>query len=214
MNCFCVVYAYFYRLTNLHVAIMRLYTRLKSTVLLLFFLLFGAIQASIPVSYAAENIQDESSFHYVLDAGDRLRINVFGEADLSGVYNVSSEGIISFPLIGEIKAAGLSAQALAFNLESRLKDGYLRKPSVSIDIDTHRPFYIMGEVKTPGSYNYVSDMTVLKAVAMAGGFTYRAKEDEVEILRLKNGKMEPIGKISVESQTKPGDVIMVKERFF
>ena len=98
-------------------------------------------------------------------------------------------------------------------IKSRLQEGYLKKPSVSIEILESRPFYILGEVRRPGSYNYIAGMNVLQAVAISGGFTYRANRNEVEVIRGNKAPSVPI-EIRPSESVKPGDIIFVKERFF
>lgn len=147
--------------------------------------------------------------HGGLGPDDVLEIVVYGEKDLSGSYRVGSDGAIAMPLIGEVAVGGLDARAAEESIAAKLADGYLVEPSVTIQVKSARPFYIMGEVKNPGSYSYASNMTVLNAVALAGGFTYRASKDNVAVTR---GGAEV--KISAEEKIAPGDVITVNERFF
>lgn len=157
--------------------------------------------------------QPQSS-SYRLGPGDRVRIVVYGEKDLSGEYAVDGSGLLSFPLIGQIHADGLSADALSREIQGRLSPNYLRDPNVSAEILTYRPFYIVGEVKTPGSYPYVSGMTVLNAVALAGGFTYRAREDQFYLNRNSDGGGKKQIDATPNSDVEPGDVITVRERYF
>ncbi|MCE7886779.1 MAG: polysaccharide export protein [Alphaproteobacteria bacterium PRO2] len=146
---------------------------------------------------------------YALGPDDVLEIVVYGEKELSGNYRVGPDGAIAMPLIGEVHVGGMTARAAEESIESKLADGYLVAPSVTMQVKSARPFYIMGEVKNPGSYSYASNMTVLNAVALAGGFTYRASKDAVEVTR---GGEEI--KIPAEEKIAPGDVITVNERFF
>ncbi len=151
---------------------------------------------------------------YILGPGDKISITVYGEKDLTNDYIVSNVGNISIPLIGQVNVKGLNLSELENVIEQKLKDGYLKSPSVSAQISEYRPFYILGEVRTPGSYSFVSDMSVLNAVALAGGFTYRADKKTVEILRSQQTKSKIIRKIKVDEPLKPGDIILVRERFF
>ncbi|MEL6978556.1 MAG: polysaccharide biosynthesis/export family protein [Pseudomonadota bacterium] len=148
---------------------------------------------------------------YQLDSGDRLRIIVYGEDDLSGEFEVDQSGSISFPLIGTVPGAGLSQRALEAELTTRLRDGYLNQPRVSVEVLNYRPFFIIGEVNKPGSYPYQARLTVNQAVAVAGGFTYRADERDIEIKRADGGLMEDVGGGTV---VLPGDTVRIKERFF
>lgn len=151
-------------------------------------------------------------FEYSLGTGDLLRVTVFGHADLSGEFEVDSAGRISLPLVGDLVVVNQSLEAVENLIVSALQPGYLKNPQVSVEIINYRPFYIIGEVAKPGSYSYVGGMRVINAVAMAGGFTYRAKEDDLLITRAKgDGQQENAGK---ETPVSPGDVIEVPERFF
>lgn len=155
---------------------------------------------------------------YRLGPGDVLQITVYGEDELSGIYRMGPDGIIAMPLIGTIEASDLQVSTLEREIKARLADGYLRNPSVSIDLTELRPFFIMGEVRTPGSYPYMGDMSVLNAVAVAGGFTYRADRKDVKLLRPKPGRQqaapEDYETVPVGEKLLPGDVIVVEERFF
>jgi polysaccharide export outer membrane protein len=111
-----------------------------------------------------------ASAQYALGAGDKLRITVFGEESLSGEYLVPGEGTVAFPLIGDVQATGLTVDQLAREIEARLRDGYLKDPRVSIEVENYRPFYILGEVMKPGEYPFTNGLTVLNAVATANGF--------------------------------------------
>ncbi len=151
---------------------------------------------------------------YRLGPGDRLRVIVFGQKDMTGEYAIDGSGLLSFPLIGQLKAAGLTAEGLEQEIANKLKPDYLRNPNVSVVVLTYRPFYIVGEVKTPGSYAYVTGMSVINAVALAGGFTYRAKESSFYLDRTgKDGKKSRID-AGPDTQVQPGDVITVRERYF
>lgn len=149
---------------------------------------------------------------YVLGIGDKLRITTFGEAELSGEFEVSSTGKIAMPLIGEVAAAGETVVKVQESIRSELASGYLKDPRVSIEVLTYRPFFILGEVMKPGSYDYVNGMTVVNAVALAGGYTYRADKDAITLKHSAgDGKEE---RVAEEATVLPGDVINVPERFF
>ena len=167
----------------------------------------GACQAPPPMDVAAPT--PVSAQEYQLGAGDKVRVHVFGDETLSGEYQVDGRGAFTFPLIGAINAGGLTSTQLESTLETKLKE-YMRTPNVSVEILNYRPFYIVGEIRKPGSYPYVDGMTVVNAVAIAGGFTYRAREGEFYIQR------KPSGQIDARPATPvlPGDVIIVRERFF
>lgn len=150
---------------------------------------------------------------YALGSGDEIRVTVFGEADLSGTFVVDGKGMIAMPLIGEVKVGKLPLRSVENLIETKLKEGFLKKPQVSLEVLNFRPFYILGEVKLPGSYPYVDGMSVLEAVAVAGGFTYRAKKELVEVRRGEEGAKTEI-KLPVDARVQPGDVIRIEERFF
>jgi polysaccharide export outer membrane protein len=156
---------------------------------------------------------DATGGAYRLDSGDHLRIVVYGDQQLSGDYLVDDEGAISMPLINRIEARGLTPTDLEQTITKRLADGFLVDPSVNVQVQGMRPFFILGEVKQPGQYSYANSMTVLSAVAVAGGFTYRAKTDYVQITRRDGAKVVE-GRADLSSLVQPGDVVFVYERFF
>ena len=150
---------------------------------------------------------------YILGSGDRLKITVFGEADLSGEYEIDGVGVVAFPLIGEVPAAGGTARVLEGRIVKKLQGGFLKNPTVSIEILTYRPFFILGEVRRPGSYPYKNGLTVLNAVAMAEGFTYRADQRRVFIKR--DGEVdERVYTLSGTTPVLPGDTIRIPDRRF
>lgn len=154
-----------------------------------------------------------ASDSYQLGAGDRLKITIFDEPDLSGEFELDGAGAVALPLIGQMQALSLSPRELEQRIEAKLLDGYLLRPRVSIEVLSYRPFYIMGEVNQPGSYPYRAGLNVLNAAALAGGFTYRADEDDIEISReaaVGGGRFEA----APATEVMPGDVIRVKERLF
>ena len=158
-------------------------------------------------------LANEAQSTYLLGPGDSLRITVFGESDLSGTFKVADNGTLVMPLVGSVAAAGLSLPDFQKKLVQQLSAKAVKSPDVTLQIEEYRPFFILGEVKHPGSYPYVPDMTVLTAVAIAGGFTVRASEDEVSVTRKKNGvAVESRGRR--DSRVQPGDTIYVYERHF
>ena len=153
----------------------------------------------------------DSQQQYRLGSGDELRINVFGEETLSGDFQVGAKGVVAMPLIGGVAALGLTVNQLEQAIVNKLKPDYLNNPQVSVEVLNYRPFYILGEVNNPGGYPFVSGMTVLEAVALAGGFTYRAKTSKVYIRRASNQAEELI---SITDVVLPGDIIRVREKIF
>ena len=150
---------------------------------------------------------------YTLGNGDRLRITVFGEPDLSGEFLVDGAGLISMPLIGEISAENLTVRDLQRELETRFRDGYLNDPKISAEVINHRPYYIMGEVGRPGEYPFISGLTVLNAVATAEGFTYRANKKVVYVRGVGDTAERKIV-LSSTTPVRPGDTIRIGERIF
>jgi polysaccharide biosynthesis/export protein len=156
---------------------------------------------------------EQSGATYLLGAGDSLRITVFGEPDLSGTFKISDNGSLVMPLVGQVAAQGLSVPDLQKRLVGQLNQKAVKSPDVTIQVEEYRPFFILGEVKNPGSYPYVPDMTVLTAVAIAGGFTFRASQDEVSVTRKHNGKAVE-ARARRDARVLPGDVVNVFERHF
>jgi polysaccharide export outer membrane protein len=150
---------------------------------------------------------------YTLDSGDRLRIVVFGQDGLSNTYLIDVSGKITMPLIGAVPARGCTTGELARAIAERLRRGYLREPHVAIEVETYRPFFILGEVLAPGLYPYVPNMTVETAVAIAGGFTPRAYRYDFEISRSSMG-VTSRQKVPLIAPVRPGDTITVSERWF
>lgn len=150
---------------------------------------------------------------YELASGDRVRVTVYGHEDLSGEFELDASGRIAMPLIQYVDAAGLTLEELERAINAKLQPDYLKNPRVSAEIVGYRPFYILGEVNAPGSYPYVNGITVINAVAVAGGFTYRARKGRIRIERTVGGESLEIDADS-DTPVLPGDVITVPERFF
>jgi protein involved in polysaccharide export with SLBB domain len=151
---------------------------------------------------------------YKLGANDRLRITVFGQPTLTGEYTLDGNGVLAFPLIGNVPAEGVTTSQLQKAIAAKLEPDYLVNPNVSAEVVTRRPFYVIGEVQKPGNYSYVTSLTAINAVAMAGGFTRRARKNEFYIRRLApNGQMVRIEAAS-GAILQPGDTLEVRERIF
>lgn len=150
---------------------------------------------------------------YLLDAGDRLRIQVFGQEGLTNSYIVDAAGNVSMSLIGSIHARGVTTTDLSRAIAARLRNGYIRNPHVSVEVEAYRPFFILGEVNAPGQYPYVPNMTVEAAVAIAGGFAPRASKTDIILARNFNGETMR-GPVPPDYPMRPGDTITVKERWF
>lgn len=149
---------------------------------------------------------------YQLGAADKLKITVFKEADLTGEYVVGQSGAVSFPLVGEVKAQGLTANQFSQNLTEALKR-YIRAPNVSVEVLNYRPFFILGEVKDAGTYPYAAGLTVMDAVATAGGFSYRADTRRVYI-KHANETGEREYRLTSTTPVQPGDNVRIPERRF
>ena len=150
---------------------------------------------------------------YMLDSGDRLRVVVFGQEGLSASYAVDTGGSITMPLIGSVPARGRTPSEVQQAVAAKLRQGYVREPHVAVEVETYRPFFILGEVTLPGQYPYVANMTVETAVAIAGGYTRRASKTRITVRRFNS----PAGEeetVTEDSPIGPGDVIHVPERWF
>jgi polysaccharide export outer membrane protein len=164
-------------------------------------------------SYAAAPMPVRYDAGYRLDAGDKLRVVVYGQEGLTNTYAIDAAGSITMPLIGQVPARGRSPASLASEITGRLRNGYIREPSVAVEIESYRPFFILGEVQAPGQYPYVPNMTVESAIAIAGGFSPRARRDLVTVTHTDaNG----VGRYVVPLGTAlgPGDTVQVGERWF
>jgi len=171
-------------------------------------LLQGCADRRIPTDFQAY-----ADAPYTLGPGDRLRIIVFGQDSLSNSFAVDSSGHISMPLIGAVPATGRTSAQLAREIEGRLRAGYIREPRVSVEVEAYRPFFILGEVTNSGQYPFVNGMSVETAVAIAGGYTPRARKDLAQITRTQDGRTVT-GDVAVTMPVRPGDTIYIQERFF
>jgi polysaccharide biosynthesis/export protein len=168
--------------------------------------LSGAILILLAAAGCASYQPAPPAFHaainkpYLLDSGDRVRVTVFEQTSLTNTYSVDQAGYVAFPLVGSVVARGRTAQQLEGDLAAKLQNGFLRNPDVSVDIDRYRPIFVPG-------------MTVQKAVAVAGGFSVRALQGNVDITRAINGKVMT-GRVLITDPLLPGDTIYVRERLF
>ncbi|WP_210035617.1 polysaccharide biosynthesis/export family protein [Methylobacterium sp. PvR107] len=150
---------------------------------------------------------------YTLAAGDKLRVIVFGQDNLSNIYAVDGAGRIAMPLIGTVQVGGQTTGQAAKAIEAKLASGFVREPHVTVEVDGYRPFYILGEVTTSGQYPFVNGMTVETAVAIAAGFGPRAARDYAVLTRDTSGNLAS-GIVPMTYPVRPGDTIVIKERFF
>jgi polysaccharide biosynthesis/export protein len=164
------------------------------------------VPAAVPVMAAAEP-------EYRLDAGDRLRVVVFGQEGLTNTYAIDASGAVTMPLIGSVPARGKTAAGLASAIAARLRNGFIREPSVAVEVEAYRPFFILGEVAAPGQYPYVPQLSVESAIAIAGGFSPRARKDVVTLTHPQGAgavrALVPLG-----TPLSPGDTVLVGERWF
>jgi polysaccharide biosynthesis/export protein len=164
-------------------------------------------------AYAAAPMPMVHDAAYRLDAGDKLRVVVYGQEGLTNSYAIDAGGSINMPLIGAVPARGRTPAGLAAQISAKLRNGYIREPSVAVEIEAYRPFFILGEVAAPGQYPYVPNMSVESAVAIAGGFSPRARRDRVTLTHIDHSgasrTVVPLG-----TALGPGDTVLVGERWF
>ena len=162
-------------------------------------------------------VRAETSFSpsgpYVLGPNDKVRVKVYGEPDITGEYEVDGNGRVSIPLAGRVQAAGKTTKQLEGAIRAALSKGIVRDPRVNVDVAAYRPYYILGEVKNSGEYPYKVGLTIMDAVAAAGGFTYRANEHKVYLRRAGVGREEEYT-LNAPVLVYPGDNIRIPERYF
>ena len=171
------------------------------------------VLASGPVETAEASSASQVVQEYRLGPADKVRVTVFGEEALTGEFLVSGNGKVSLPLIGETQAAGMTISQFQEEIALALRQGFITEPRVNAEVLNYRPFYILGEVKTPGTYPYTNDLTALNAVATAGGFTYRA---DIRRVFIKKGDApgEEEFALTTSTRVEPGDTIRIRERLF
>lgn len=196
------------------------YRKVATLFLKRFLAVLAIALAAVPLSACSAKaplaVSDPTPPVYQLGVGDKVRVTVFGEEELTGEYAVGPDGSLALPLIGNIAASGRTPGELQADIADKLSPEYILDPRVSIDVLTYRPFYILGEVNKPGEYPYSADqLTVAQAVAVAGGFTYRANTKTV-FIRHKDEQSE--SKYSIKDGkpvwVRPGDTIRIGERYF
>jgi polysaccharide biosynthesis/export protein len=169
--------------------------------------------APATAAYAAAPMPAAHDAGYRLDAGDKLRVVVYGQEGLTNTYAIDAGGSITMPLIGSVQARGRTPAGLAAEITAKLRGGFIREPSVAVEIDSYRPFFILGEVAAPGQYPYVPNMSVESAVAIAGGFSPRAKRDRVTLTHTDGAGLSRIV-VPLGTALSPGDTVLVGERWF
>ena len=174
---------------------------------------YAMAPAPVLAAYALSPAPRAYDAAYRLDAGDKLRVMVYGQEGLTNTYAIDAGGAITMPLIGAVPARGRTPAGLAAEISGRLRHGYIRDPSVAVEIESYRPFFILGEVAAPGQYPYVPNMTVESAVAIAGGFSPRAKRDQVTLTHAEgSGATRTV--VPLGTPLGPGDTVLVSERWF
>jgi polysaccharide biosynthesis/export protein len=173
----------------------------------------GALFGCAGRQYDAELFRAQINAPYQLASGDRLRVIVFGQESLTNSFSVDGAGNISMPLIGLVKAYGLTTAELERAIEARLRNGYVRDPRVSVEVEAFRPFFVLGEVQTAGQYPFVNGMTVQNAVAIAGGFSPRGFQAGADLTRMVDGRSATAW-VPLTFPVRPGDTVTVRERFF
>ena len=175
--------------------------------------LWLAFAAGGAVAQDAAAVPTTEPSQYVLSVGDEIDVIVFGEEDLSSEHKIDGSGVISLPLIGDVKATGRNLRELERVIADRYRGRFLINPRVTIEVLNFRPFYVLGEVKEPGSYEFHAGMRVMNAIALAGGFTYRADEDELFVIRAADPESRR-ERATAETLVMPGDTVKVGQRFF
>ena len=174
---------------------------------------YGGLSGCASTTQQGDLQQAGADEPYTLDSGDQLRITVFGQPDLSGDFSVDGSGNIAIPLLPPVSAQGLTTNELQASIADALARTLLRNPNVSVQVTQFRPFFILGEVMKAGQYPFINGMTVQSAVAIAGGFSYRASESSVHVTRKVGNRLVELD-IPSNAPVRPGDTILVKERYF
>jgi polysaccharide biosynthesis/export protein len=155
----------------------------------------------------------ETKGPYTLDTGDIVRVSVYGEAELTRSYKVEDNGAVSLPLAGQVQVRGMTTQMTAARITAALSDGYIREPSVAVEIEQYRPFFIQGAVAAGGQFPYVYGMTVRAAISTAGGFSDTADRRKAIVYRRRGAEMIKSA-VGLDFPIFPGDTIVISERWF
>jgi len=166
-------------------------------------------EAQLPSDAASPPISVEG---YVLGQGDRIGIQVFDEPELTMEAAIGASGVINYSYLGDLQVAGQTAQGLEQSITALLQDGYLVNPAVNVTVLAYRPFFINGEVRSPGSYPYQPGLTLDRAIALAGGLTDRASTRKMFVMRAEaDGDARKAG---MSTRIAPGDIVSIEEGFF
>ncbi|WP_262964930.1 polysaccharide biosynthesis/export family protein [Methylobacter psychrophilus] len=160
-----------------------------------------------------EDLAASVTEEYRVGSGDLLKVTVFNQEELSGEFTINGAGQIALPLVGDVNTKKLTVKQVEKAIADKLKPDYLLNPIVSVQMLNYRPYYILGEVQSQKSYHYVDGMTYINAVVIAGGYTYRAKEDHVMVIRMNDHQKKEL-RLNMDEKVLPGDVIRIEERFF
>jgi protein involved in polysaccharide export with SLBB domain len=185
----------------------------RALALVAFVISLSACAAGAPATPEGSADPLPQTTEYRLGPGDKLRVSVFNREELTGEFTVGTQGRISYPLVGEVEVAGQTVPEFTNQLSEQLRNGYVRDPIVSVEIAQYRPFYILGEVNRPGAYPYSPGMTVMGAVATAGGFTYRANSRRVFVQR-PGETGEEARPLTSSTMVQPGETVRIPERLF
>ncbi len=183
----------------------------RRSTLLLMLASAAALSGCVSTAYRLDDGSGDGE--YTLAAGDRLRVIVFGQDNLSNIYAVDGSGKITMPLIAAVEVEGLTTAQVSERIAARLRNGFIREPRVTVEVDTYRPFYILGEVTRAGQFPFVNGMTVQTAVAIAGGYSPRAARSYASLTRTIGQEIVTVN-VPVDHPVRPGDTIVVKERWF
>jgi polysaccharide export outer membrane protein len=160
-----------------------------------------------------EDLAASVTEEYRVGSGDLLKVTVFNQEELSGEFTINGAGQIALPLVGDVNTKKLTVKQVEKAITDKLRPDYLLNPIVSVQMLNYRPYYILGEVQSQKSYHYVDGMTYINAVVIAGGYTYRAKEDHVMVIRMNDHQKKEL-RLNMDEKVLPGDVIRIEERFF
>lgn len=155
----------------------------------------------------------ETKGPYQLDTGDAVRVSVYGDAELSDTYRIDDSGAIAFPLVGPVPVRGTTTNVAAGRLAAALANGYMRNPDVAVEVAEYRPFFIQGEVKNAGQFQYVYGMTVRAAISTSGGFSDTADRNRAMVYRRQGSEMVK-GTVDLDFPIYPGDTVVILERWF
>ena len=178
----------------------------------LFFLLLLVPLAACSTAGRPATYLVETKGPYTLDTGDVVRVSVYGDAEISKSYRVDDGGAIMFPLVGPVQVRGVTTKVAASNLAAALANGFMRNPDVAVEVETYRPFFIQGAIKTAGQFTYVYGMTVRAAISTAGGFSDTADRTQAVIYR-RQGKQMVKGRVDLDFPIYPGDTVVIAERW-